>query len=171
MVNTLTGLAATTGRTVYFERYPLGYMLGQGSRPGTYSTWATSAQSDRLNTYLAITGNTPKRVVLTRFALDLDDGGFPSPVNLAGFDADYEEIYRDDQVRVYERREEGSPAGRSNGHSAERNCGCWARSYRMAKRVDLVGAMRPAPTSRLGLPACETSRTRPRRQAPPTTPR
>ncbi|MBI5231291.1 MAG: hypothetical protein HY876_03900, partial [Coriobacteriales bacterium] len=93
----LVGLSRTP-RTVFLERFPLGYLL-EGMRPGTYSTWATSATSDRLQTYIDATGKTPRRIVLTRFGADLQDGEFPESVNLRGIER-YRETFRSDELVV-----------------------------------------------------------------------
>lgn len=95
-------LPPVEGRTVFFERFPLGYLL-DGVNPGTYSTWATSASSDRLQTYIDATGRSPQRLVLTRFAADLDDGEFSGIPRLRNA-SDYREVYRGTELRVLEIR-------------------------------------------------------------------
>jgi len=96
----MNGLIPVPGRTVYFERFPLGYLY-DGVRAGTYSTWATSAVTDRLQAYIDATGNLPQRLVLTRFGANLEDGRFPDTVNLDNV-ASYAPVYEDINYRVYE---------------------------------------------------------------------
>lgn len=101
LVTTLRSLPPVGGRLVYIERFPLGYLITP-ALPGTYSTWATSASSDRLQQYIDATGNRPARIVLTRYALDLNDGQFPESVDIRGFEEDYSLIYADQNLRVFD---------------------------------------------------------------------
>jgi hypothetical protein len=92
-------------RTVYLERFPLGYLTTM-ERPGTYSTWATSADSPRLQSYVDRTGIVPGRIVLTKFAFAVnEDGVFPEHVELRGYQDDYAEVFEDENIRILERRE------------------------------------------------------------------
>ena len=100
--NTLKALPPIEGRIAFIERMPVGYLI-DGSLPGTYSTWLTSATSERMNDYLDQTGNIPARVVLARFPAEGPDG-FPASVRLRGFPALYDEVYFDDDIRVYDAR-------------------------------------------------------------------
>lgn len=97
-------LPPAQGRTVFVERFALGYLI-QPALPGTYSTWATSASSARLQKYGDLTGNAPTRIVLTRFEFHSRDGDFPASVNLDGFPENYELIHEDDTVRVFDLHE------------------------------------------------------------------
>lgn len=101
MIAALASLPAPSGRTAYLERYPLGYLI-EGAHPGTYSTWMTSASSERLQTYVALTGNYPTRIVLTRFGANLNDGEFPSTVNLEGFPEDFQLVAETEDLRVFD---------------------------------------------------------------------
>lgn len=103
MLSALESLGPASDRTVYLERFPLGYLITM-EKPGTYSTWATSAESERLQEYVDLTGNTPSRIVLTRFAFTVDaDGDFPAGVALEGIE-DYHSVYEDENLRVLERK-------------------------------------------------------------------
>jgi len=110
MVHDLTSLSPAPGRIAFLERFPLGYLLQQ-SKPGTYSTWVTSASSNRLQTYVDLTGNAPDRIVLTRFAADFRDGEFPLDVNLERFETDYRRVYVTPDFLVYDhvQPENGGP--------------------------------------------------------------
>ena len=101
LVAALRSLPAAGGRVVFLERFALGYLITL-DMPGTYSTWATSASSDRLQQYIDATGNRPARIVLTRYALDLNDGEFPETVNIRGFEEGYSLIYADQNLRVFD---------------------------------------------------------------------
>jgi hypothetical protein len=103
MVTAIEHLPPAVGRTIYVEHFPLGYLVGAGVLPGTYSTWATSAESDRLQTYVDLTGNAPSRIVLTKFAADFNNGRFPRSMNLRGFSGDYALIYADSNLQVFDR--------------------------------------------------------------------
>ena len=101
VVAALRALPPAQGRVAYLERFSLGYLITP-ERPGTYSTWATAAGSNRLQQYVDATENRPLRVVLTRYAIDMRDGEFPETVNLRGFPELFREIYRDDDLVVYD---------------------------------------------------------------------
>lgn len=101
LIAALRSLPAAGGRVVFLERFALGYLITL-DMPGTYSTWATSASSDRLQQYIDATGNRPARIVLTRYALDLNDGEFPETVNIRGFEEEYSLIYADQNLRVFD---------------------------------------------------------------------
>lgn len=104
MVTALTSLPPIDGRVIFFERFPLGYLI-TAEQPATYSTWATSATSERLQEYTNRTGNVPERIVLTRYALDIRDGEFPDGVNLDGFNSEFTRVHADDDFIVYDRTE------------------------------------------------------------------
>ena len=99
--DTIRGLPRISGRIVFIERMPLGYLIADNP-PGTYSTWLTASAGSRLNEYIARTGNRPSRVVLARFPGGPD--GFPTSVSLDGFPEDYLPVYSDDDLRVYDVR-------------------------------------------------------------------
>jgi hypothetical protein len=103
LVTAIERLPPVAGRTTYIEHFPLGYLIGGGALPGTYSTWTTSAESGRLQTYVDLTRNAPSRIVLTRFRIeDRDQGLFPPSVNLRNFRTDYALTYSDGQLRVFD---------------------------------------------------------------------
>jgi hypothetical protein len=100
-VRALRMLPASGGRVLFLERFPLGYLIVQ-QRPGTYSTWATSATGERLQQFVDVTGDRPSRIVLTRYAFNVQDGEFPTEVRLTGFDTDFERVYADENLIVYD---------------------------------------------------------------------
>jgi hypothetical protein len=67
--------------------------------PATYSTWATSADTTRLQEYIDVTGRQPQRLILTTFAANLDDGEFPESVLIDRI-AEYRSVHADDELRV-----------------------------------------------------------------------
>lgn len=101
MTRTLRSLPDIDGRALFLERFPLGYLITL-DRPGTYSTWATSAGNERLQEYVDHTSNAPERIVLTRYAFDIQDGEFPADVNLDGFDSAFVRVHADDDFIVYD---------------------------------------------------------------------
>lgn len=102
-VDDLEHLPRVGGRVVYVENFPLGYLITP-NLPGTYSTWATNADSSRLRDYLRLNPNTPERIVLTRYAMNDEDGpAIPNAVNLASFPSQYRLVFKDEHFRVYDR--------------------------------------------------------------------
>jgi len=101
MVASIERLPPVSGRVVFMERFPLGYLM-LNSPPGTYSTWVTATRGTRLDEYVALTGNRPSRIILTRFADGPGDGEFPPTVSLSGFASAYEETYSDEYVKVFD---------------------------------------------------------------------
>lgn len=101
MLLAIRELPPRSGRTVFIERYPLGYLI-DGHLPGTYSTWATSSTSNRLDDYIDLTGNIPSRIIVTKFSDDLNDGEFQTSAYLFNSNYRYINVYQDANINVFD---------------------------------------------------------------------